>query len=1118
MINFQFVVVSHWCSLLAGSDGTDELWKLMVNNQTSVTTEQSVSGDVTCTGGFSRSIAHTIYSLGESEAAMLDPHEAMLLHCTRECIKSAGFIADSKQQHFTNWGVFAGLSSVTSGAADCVTRVFNFTGPTMAINTERTSLSALNVACLHLKLKQCRAAVVCGARVLLSPSDLPDLSSSSSSSSGPEAGFPQGEGCAAVLLMSVGTAKKFNRRVLAVIKATASNGDYPPSQRSQTRLLKRIFHEAGVTSKDVVFVEADLKGTRQESSRHLDSIQQAFSGPGPGEEEVSTITGSVKVNIGDLGAASGIAGLVRAVMVLEHAQVPGSSCSDPPEPTTSNQRVITFPKETTDLSSRGKPLAGAISCFGSTGSNEAAVIQQYSILPHMAGVSSWLVFGADHMIGDRFWLVSEASRKSSCYTEVFGSLKTQFPLIRNALVHFNQTFQMTCEKYRFKPHQRTAASFNVAVLKLYYGIVTQLLASGIQVSVLGGTNATNEIVALLFAGCIDLSTAILFMCCKCENGKRRLQSAGGERSPHGPQSGGGQGPPAQPCQVEFTLQPAQSDQGPIHDPAVPPTLELAQPGQDKHTLEPTQPDQDQGPTQEPTQPDQGPTQDPTKLIQDPTLETTLETTQPNQGPTQEPAKLVQDPTLEPTQPSPKELTQVTREDDQGPTQEPAQPSPKEPTQVTREDNQDPTQEPAKPGQQEPSEGLEEPLNKSPALDKASVEKSVKIHKQSSKESVMEEVRGLLVRPSVLVKLMTKPKIPVFSCIKKRILRPALFRHKSALTQYATELATNIGKPSDPSIYMHFLVGKGKWEPLLHIMSEEETVETKDGIFTISFKHLHDANSSKYLRDKYFNLRKFSDGVIIKKEASLGNDAATKEFYERYPFRRIVEGLDKPQLQIPSEQSSQPKGKSCQPQHQATNEWSSHPKEESSQLQHHERSSQPKGKSIQPQHHERSSQPKGKSSQPQHQAPSERSSHPKGESSRLQHHERSKSCHPQHQALSKLSSQHSQPHHQAPSKQFSHPSQPHHQALSKQSSQPKRESFQPQVSTEQSSQPKQPKRESFQPQVSTEQSSQPKQPKRESFQPQVSTEQSSQPKRESFQPQVSTEQSSQPKRESFQDKQ
>ena len=826
----------------------------MASNETAITTEQSASGNITCSGGFSRSIAqlnNTLYGLEGSEAAMLNPHKMMLLHCTRECIKNAGFTVDPKKCHFANWGVFAGLSSSCGGAANCIARTFNFTGPTMVINTESTSLSALNVACLHLKLRQCNAAVVCGARAILSPSDLPDLPSSA------EASFAQGEGCAAVLLMSLGMAKRFNRRVLAVIKATSSNGNYPPSQKSQAGLLRHIFHEAGLTSKDVSYVEADLKGTKEEGACHLAAIQEAFTEDG---EEVNTVTGSLKVNIGDLGAASGIGGLIRAVMVLEHAWVPGSACSDAPKPTTCDKRVVSFPEEITDLSGRGKPLAGAVSSFGLTGSNEVAVIQQYSILPHMAGVSSWLVFGADHMIGDRFWLVSEAARKSSCYAEVFGSLKTQFPLVRNALVHFNQTFQMTCEKYRFKPHQKIAASFNVAVLKLYYGIITQLFASGIKVSVLGGTNATNEIVALLFAGSIDLSTAILFMCCKCETSKRS-----GERSTQSQKSAERYEEISQPGQ-----EPVQSDK---EDPIQEPTQEPAQTGQ-----EPTQPDQDV-PTQEPIQSDQEPTQEPV---------------QPDQEPTQEPIQPSQDvPTQEPIQPSQDVPTQEPTQPDQEPTQEPIQPSQDVPTQER-------TQEPGK-----DQDDSEEPQKKPPTFD-AKSDNSMKGSRQSSKESVSSQVRGLSVHPSVLVKLMTKPKIPVFSCIKNKMLSADTFTQKALLTEYATELVANIGKLSDLRIYMHFLVGKGDKKPLLHITSEEETVDTKDGIFTISFKHLHDANSPKYLRDMYLNLREFSDKITVKKDAALqSKDIDTKEFYERYPFRRVVEGLDKPQDQVLSESSPLP---------------------------------------------------------------------------------------------------------------------------------------------------------------------------------------------------------------------
>lgn len=1228
---------------------------MMAHNHSAITTRQNSSGGKKYTGCFSRFLTqldNTQYGLEESEIASLDPHQMMLLHCTRECIKSAGFAVDLKKNHSADWGVFAGVSPSSNQAANCISRAFNLTGPTIAINSERNSLSALSVACLHLKLKQCSAAIVCGARAILSPSDLPTSSDTT---------FPPGEGCAAILLMSVGLARKFNRRILAVVKGTASNCDNPSSQRSQTGLLKHAFQEAGLTTKDISFVEADLRGTKQEGTAHLDSIQNAFL---PEEEEeggsgASTAVGCVKVNIGDLGAASGVAGLLRTVMALEHARLPGSARQDVPKPTTSHSKVETFPKEATDLSSQGKPLAGVMTSFGITGCNEAAVIQEYSILPHMAGVSSWLILGADHMIGDRFWLLSEAARKSSCYAEIFGSLKTQFPLIQNALVHFNQTFQLACDKYRFKPHQKIAANFNVAVLKLYYGIFTQLSASGMNISVLGGTNATNEVVALLFAGSIDLSTAIFFMCCKSlQRGRESVQNQHSEqfsqdpvgkptllgRSNHKSTTHLGTSQKHSPAlhQNKFNQSDVAPAQRPSRDPfpfqktvrlhkrsqsgqqhgqqlekkfsqsddalvqklthqdqqstqklsrsdedlvqnltypgQVPkkklssseeelvqeltypgqrPELKLSHseedlvqkltyPGQQKvsqsdevlvqklthqgqeHVQKPSHTDQDA--VRKPTLQHQNPSlqktvrvlpfpghdsqsgdsaqkqvHSPPKLkqqlltkklsypkvekvsqdVQTPTLsgrDSSVKTSQQSEDTTRKPPYSL--PELKHKQPhsakhsdpkpeqdsaqkdrnvskkhahqgedsvqqhvqqklkqphstkhsGPAEKKQAHQGEDsehkpvhrkhsegQDPSKKqtkgkdlqksghhgedsvhkPAKPdkdpgkraknsehkptlpdqdpgkkhSPLKSTQPGEDSKQDrnsvqkqaltgkgkdpvqkhghgedsvqkssqPGRDPGKkhtnpseghqhgrnPGKQaNPDEGhiparkvkkdgdvgtkqhtnpshSSQDLTKEPAhtgqqedlvredLDDL-CEKMTQSSKQSSKGSGTTLSKGLLVNPSMLAKLMAKPKIPVFSCIKKKILSPDTFTNKAALTQYAMDLVAEIGKPSDPRIYLDFLVGKGDREPLLYITSEEDIAAAKESVFAISFRDLQDTNSSRYLRETYLNLRKFSDRVKVKKDTPLVRNGITSNgLYERYPFRRIVEGVDKP---------------------------------------------------------------------------------------------------------------------------------------------------------------------------------------------------------------------------------
>lgn len=488
----------------------------MVSNETAVKSMQGEHG-VLYSGGFSRTVSqfdNNWYGL-KGSLYDLDPHTAMLLRSTTECLENAGFDTNPKNRRVpSNWGVFAALPAEASSAASYISQVLNLTGSTVVMSTPSASFSTLNLAYLQLKMRKCEAALVCGARAILNPSQMATGKTT-----------PPGDGCGVLLLMPLNKARKSNRRCLAILKTVFSRSvGATPLIAHETLLagvLDKAFYEAGLTPEDVSYVEAD---TVEEQSTEVDAIRQAFKP----KVSASVVVGSAKPNIGDLDLVSGIAGLINAVAVLEHAQAPGTprkvdvpteSVEKPAEDATKTvaskvvQKVKVFPTNMVDLSAAkpGKLISAAVNSFGNLGTNEIAVIQQYSSLPHMAGVATWLVLDADHVIGNRSWLAQEAQKTSSYYPRVFEMLKSKFPIINNALKYLNIACDGTYVKYSFTPKQKTAASFNLTVLKLYYGIVTQLSSLATGVHTIWTTSAMNEITGLLFAGSIDIVAAILFM-------------------------------------------------------------------------------------------------------------------------------------------------------------------------------------------------------------------------------------------------------------------------------------------------------------------------------------------------------------------------------------------------------------------------------------------------------------------------------------------------------------------------------------------------------------------------------------------------------------------------------
>ncbi|MGH8056853.1 MAG: polyketide synthase, partial [Candidatus Entotheonellia bacterium] len=99
-----------------------------------------------------------------------------------------------------------------------------------------------------------------------------------------------------------------------------TSGLSAPSQSAQETLLRQVYAQAGVAPSAVAYVEAHGTGTAVGDPIEAKAIGRVLSaGRRQGR---SCVLGSVKTNIGHLEAASGIAGLIKAALVLKHRTIP----------------------------------------------------------------------------------------------------------------------------------------------------------------------------------------------------------------------------------------------------------------------------------------------------------------------------------------------------------------------------------------------------------------------------------------------------------------------------------------------------------------------------------------------------------------------------------------------------------------------------------------------------------------------------------------------------------------------------------------------------------------------------------------------------------------------------
>ena len=138
-------------------------------------------------------------------------------------------------------------------------------------------------------------------------------------------GYARGEGIGILVLKPLSKALGDNDTIRAIIRATGTNhngrtpGLTQPSCEAQQKLIRDTYLAGGLDSRKTMFVEAHGTGTSLGDPLEASAIGSAFEDKGRCQP---LFVGAVKTNIGHLEGASGIAGVIKAVLVLEKAVIP----------------------------------------------------------------------------------------------------------------------------------------------------------------------------------------------------------------------------------------------------------------------------------------------------------------------------------------------------------------------------------------------------------------------------------------------------------------------------------------------------------------------------------------------------------------------------------------------------------------------------------------------------------------------------------------------------------------------------------------------------------------------------------------------------------------------------
>lgn len=189
-------------------------------------------------------------------------------------------------------------------------------------------------------------------------------------------GYARGEGVGTVVLKPLSTAIRDGDTIRAVIRETGVNQDgrtsglTVPSAEAQERLIREVYWRAGLDLEQTKFVEAHGTGTSIGDPIEAGALARAFKC----RRETPLYVGTIKSTIGHLEGGSGVASLIKSILILESGIIPPNF--DIQEINAKIPAVewnITFPKEITPWPSEGLRRI-SVNSFGIGGTNAHCVL------------------------------------------------------------------------------------------------------------------------------------------------------------------------------------------------------------------------------------------------------------------------------------------------------------------------------------------------------------------------------------------------------------------------------------------------------------------------------------------------------------------------------------------------------------------------------------------------------------------------------------------------------------------------------------------------------------------------------------------------------------------------
>ena len=399
-------VTALWDNLLAGTDNTGDFpyarFDAATAAQISATPWVKKGAFIDNVEGFDADF----FSISPIEAEYMDPQQRHVLEVVWHCLEDAG---QNPHQLPKNTAVSIGVSGKDYGEllrergeidgymatgnshavlANRLSYLLDLHGPSEAVDTAcSSSLVAIHNAIVNLQADKCALAIAGGVNFALQVQGFAEPDNAGMLSpdgkcytfSANANGYVRGEGVGMVVLKRLLDAQNDGDNILAVVAGSSHHHGgratslTAPNTKRQAALLTATLQDVDMSA--VCYVETHGTGTALGDPVEIDALQQVFDQPtapettGTNKALDQIYLGALKSNIGHLEAAAGVAGLIKAVKVVNTGMVPGNIHCEPTNPyiDLSDSRLL-INKEIAQLPNSAEPHHALVSSFGFGGS------------------------------------------------------------------------------------------------------------------------------------------------------------------------------------------------------------------------------------------------------------------------------------------------------------------------------------------------------------------------------------------------------------------------------------------------------------------------------------------------------------------------------------------------------------------------------------------------------------------------------------------------------------------------------------------------------------------------------------------------------------------------------